>query len=275
MTIDFDPSVDYYQALGVDPAATAQDIKRAYRKLAKANHPDSTGGDKAKERRFKEISTAYELLSDETKRRQYDEIREQVRSGRMRPGGARPRPGGGADGPQVFDLSDLFSQFFSGQGGRQGAVHIDLDDDVGGFPFGGQRQEQPRRRAAPSAARSGHVEPAPPTRVRAPDGSWLTVRGADIHSDVRLPFQDAILGTVRDVPTKDGSATVKIPPGTSSGQKLRLRGKGISTGTGEPGDHYVTVQIDLPKDLDDEGKRLLHALATHLKGQGAHAKKKA
>src|ERR1043166_5333845 len=73
--IDFDPSVDYYKALGVAPAATADEIKRAYRKLAKANHPDSTGGDKAKESRFKDISNAYDVLGDAKKRALYDELR--------------------------------------------------------------------------------------------------------------------------------------------------------------------------------------------------------
>jgi DnaJ-class molecular chaperone len=263
MTIDFDPNVDYYKALGVGASASAQELKKAYRKLAKEYHPDSTGGDKTKEARFKEISAAYEVLGDEAKRKQYDEIREQLRSGRVR-ASARPRSGGG--GPQVFDLSDLFAQFFSGQGqAHGGGIHIDMDD------FGPQTRRQQRQHQ-----RRGHVEPEPPvsTRLRAPDGTWLTVKGSDIHSDVRLPFQDAILGTVRDVPTVDGSAKVKIPPGTSSGQKLRLRGKGVTGSDGEPGDHYVTIQVDVPKDLDDEAKKLLHELVTHLKRQGAHQKKR-
>src|SRR3954471_1400019 len=109
--IDFDPSVDYYKALGVTQAATADEIKRAYRKLAKANHPDSTGGDKAKESRFKDISNAYDVLCDEKKRTLYD----QIRAGG---GGMGPDPFGGrggvytsqGPGPGVFDLNDLFGQ---------------------------------------------------------------------------------------------------------------------------------------------------------------------
>src|SRR6478609_4164185 len=116
--IDFDPSVDYYKVLGVTDKASADEIKKAYRKLAKANHPDSTGGDKAKEKRFKEISNAYDVLGDEKKRKQYDAIR----AGGFRPdlAGGGPTytyttrgPGGAAGGPSVFDLGDLFSQFFS------------------------------------------------------------------------------------------------------------------------------------------------------------------
>ncbi|MCA9675790.1 MAG: J domain-containing protein, partial [Myxococcales bacterium] len=87
MTIDFDPTVDQYKVLGVDAKASAADIKKAYRKLAKQYHPDSTGGDKAKEARFKEISTAYEILSDPAKRNQYDLVRAQVAAGGFRGGG--------------------------------------------------------------------------------------------------------------------------------------------------------------------------------------------
>src|ERR1043165_7572045 len=120
--IDFDPSVDYYKALGVPQSASAEEIKRAYRKLAKANHPDSTGGDKAKESRFKDIQNAYDVLGDTKKRTMYDEIRAN---------GGLPRgfPGGGytyssqSGGPGVFDLGDLFCQVFWGGegGGRRGA----------------------------------------------------------------------------------------------------------------------------------------------------------
>src|SRR5215510_9802682 len=108
--IDFDPSVDYYKALGVPQSASAEEIKKAYRKLAKANHPDSTGGDKAKETRFRLISNAYDVLGDDKKRKQYDAIRA---------GGFRPDLSGGGytytaqgGGPGVFDLGDLFGQFF-------------------------------------------------------------------------------------------------------------------------------------------------------------------
>ena len=255
--VDFDPSVDYYKVLGVSDKATADEIKKAYRKLAKANHPDSTGGDKVKEKRFKEISNAYDVLGDDKKRKQYDQIRA---------GGFRPDMGGGGvytytqgGGPGVFDLGDLFGQFFGGadprrSGGRVRVERVDMDDDG----FSG------RRRARPQADDADFEQ-----KVRASDGSWLRVDGTDVHSDVRISFDRAIMGTVATIPTIDGKAEVKVPPGTSSGKKLRLRGKGVPGRSGQPGDHYVTVQIDVPKDLDDDAKKQLISLVQKLR-KGGH-----
>lgn len=257
--IDFDPSTDYYKALGVAKTATADEIKRAYRKLAKANHPDSTGGDKAKEARFKEISNAYDVLGDAKKRQLYDDLRAN--------GGMRGFPGGGGGGaytytsqgggPGVFDLGDLFGQFFSGGAGGAGSrVRVEHMD-----PFGDSaRTRGGRRRDAQDAEFEQNV--------KASDGSWLKVEGADVYSDVRIAFERAILGTVATVATIDGKAEVKIPPGTSSGKKLRLRGKGMPDQMGGTGDHYVTVQIDVPTDLDDEAKKAVTQLATRLRKRG-------
>lgn len=258
--IDFDPSLDYYKVLGVSEKATADEIKKAYRKLAKANHPDSTGGDKVKEGRFKLISAAYDVLGDAKKKTQYDQIRA---------GGFDPRMGGmpgGAQytystqgGPGVFDLGDLFSQFFGQQGGPGGRVRVERMDF--------EPEERGGRRRTPQQ----HVDDAEfESKVKASDGTWLRVEGNDVHSDIRISFDRAILGTVATVATVDGKAEVKVPPGTSSGRKLRLRGKGVAGRSGQPGDHYVTVQIDVPKDLDDEGKKLLVQLVQRLRKHGQH-----
>jgi DnaJ-class molecular chaperone len=250
--IDFDPSVDYYKALGVNQSASADEIKRAYRKLAKANHPDSTGGDKAKESRFKDISNAYDVLGDAKKRALYDQIRASGGVSRGFPGGGFTYSSQGG-GPGVFDLGDLFSQFFGGggatRGGRVQVEHIDLDD------------ARPRGRRRRRDAQDAEFEQT----VKASDGSWLRVDGHDVASDVRISFDRAILGTVATVATIDGKAEVKIPPGTSSGKKLRLRGKGMPDRAGGHGDHYVTVQIDVPSELDDEAKKLLAQLATRVR----------
>jgi molecular chaperone DnaJ len=254
--IDFDPNVDYYKALGVTTKASADEIKRAYRKLAKQYHPDSTGGDKAKESRFKDISNAYDVLGDAKKKKLYDEIR----AGGFRAGPGDPRGPGGytytaqGGGPGVFDLGDLFGQFFSQQA-------------RGGGGAGNRR------------ARVEHIDPSMfrdaddaefESKVKAADGTWLRVEGGDVHSDVRISFDRAILGTVATVATIDGKAEVKVPPGTSSGKKLRLRGKGVPDRSGRAGDHYVTVQIDVPGDLDEESKKLLVQLVQRLRKHKTH-----
>jgi len=254
--IDFDPRVDHYKVLGVDPKATADEIKKAYRKLAKAYHPDSTGGDKAKEQRFKEIGNAYDVLGDAKKREQYD----QIRAGGFHPGmggmGGAGNPFAGAPGGAgVWDLGDLFGQVFGGggPGGRGGprvrVEHFDFDDEMGGRARRRVRRDEP----APEVER----------KVRASDGSLLAVKGNDVHSDAHISFDRAILGTIAEVATVDGTAKVKVPPGTSSGKRLRLRGKGVE-GPGGVGDHYVTVQIDVPEITDEDDKKLLIELVQKL-----------
>jgi DnaJ-class molecular chaperone len=251
--IDFDPKVDYYKSLGVGPKATADEIKRAYRNLAKQYHPDSTGGDKAKESRFKDISNAYDVLGDAKKRALYDQIRAGGGAQSGFPGGGFP--GGftyttqGGGGPGIFDLGDLFNQVFNrgggGGGGGRGRVRVEHD----------------------GGAREAHDEGAE-SKVKASDGTWLRVEGSNVHSDVRISFDRAILGTVATVPTMDGKAEVKVPPGTSSGKKLRLRGKGLTDRAGRNGDHYVTIHIDVPGDLDDDAKKQLVQLVTRLRKRG-------
>lgn len=241
--IDFDPGVDYYKALGVAPTASADEIKRTYRNLAKANHPDSTGGDKKKESRFKDISNAYDVLGDSKKRARYDDLR----AG----GGAQGFPGRGftyeGAGPGVFDLGDLFGAFFGGNA-RGGRVRVEQVD--GGYGRQGDDPEDMEQ------------------HVKASDGTWLRIEGSDVSSDIRISFDRAILGTVATVATRDGKVEVKIPAGTSSGKKLRLRGKGMPDHAGGPGDHYVTVQIDVPRDLDDDDKKALISLVTRLRKRG-------
>lgn len=251
--MDFDPNTDYYAALGVNDQASADEIKKAYRRLAKRYHPDSTGGDKHKEKRFKEVSSAYEVLGDADRRKQYDAFR----------AGPQVPPGfnfdfGGAGGRAGFggiDLGDIFSQVFSGAGagpGGDGGVRWSFSTgDIGPDPEMGGPRTRRRRRQAP--------RPRPPaeTTIKAADGTPLVQRGNHVYTDVRVDIDQAILGSVVHVSTLSGKANVKIPPGTSSGAKLRLKGKGARGPNGTRGDHYVTVQIDVPTALDDEAKKLL------------------
>ena len=258
MSMDFDPRADYYKVLGLANGATADEIKKAYRKLAKQFHPDSTGGDKKKEARFKEVNTAYEVLSDPEKRAQYDEIR----SGGFRTGVAGRQGFAGTAGEGV-DFGQLFSQFFSGvRPPAAGQATVDPFDAHEQFR-GGPTANYGRGAAKAYSARDA-TDADFESKIRASDGSWLTVVGSDVNSDVRISFDRAILGTVADVATIDGKAQVKIPPGTSSGKRLRLRGKGVAGATG-PGDHYVTVHIDVPGDLDDAAKHALVDLMAKLK----------
>lgn len=263
MTLDFDPSIDHYKVLGVKPEATPEEIKKAYRRLAKQYHPDSTGGDKAKEARFKEVGQAYDVLGDAQRRAQYDALRSGATSGGRFAGGF---PGGGFPGAggNVFDLGDLFAQMFQGRGGGGRGGNVEFRFTQGG-PFGAggfavedpleaarqarqpRQPREPRRRAQPPAER----------KIRLSDGSDAVQRGHDIHSDVRLAVDQAILGAVAEVPTSTGTARVKVPPGTSSGRRLRLKGKGARRQDGSHGDHYVTVQIDVPRQVDEEARKLL------------------
>ena len=246
---------DPYNALGVAPTASADEIKRSYRRLAREYHPDSTGGDKKKEKRFKEISSAYGIVGDPQKRAQYDAMREAT---------VRGGPGGIPDG--IFDLGDLFAQVFrgagtAGPGGDGSSVRYQVFSGDGGGAFPGFESFSgfpfapgtgaPRPRAAAKKTR--------PRRrtVTLSDGSSARVRGLDIHSDLRIFVDEAILGTAAAVATVDGKATVRVPPGTASGVKLRLKGKGIRGSQGKKGDHLVTVHIDVPKHLSDEATRLL------------------
>ena len=245
MTTQIDPRIDHYKILGVSEDASADEIKKAYRRLAKRYHPDRTGGDKAKETRFKEIGQAYDVVGDPEKRRQYDAMRSGASFGGF--------PGfSDAAGRGAGDINDIFAQMFSGGGARSGpgGVHFRFQRGTDPFgpdiPFGGR-----------PARRRGQSEAAVERRVRASDGSTLTQRSNDVYSDVRLTLDQAILGTIVEVPTLESRSKVKIPPGTSSGVKLRLKGKGPMSANGARGNHYVTVQIDVPKKLDEKAKELL------------------
>lgn len=242
---------DPYTALGVDPDASTEEIKKAYRRLARQYHPDTTGGDAAKEQRFKEISQAYDIVGDPEKRAQYDAMH------RGRGPGAR---GGFSAGGDVFDLGDLFSQVF-GAGPSPGHVESRVYPgaegfaqafEASGFPFPGGHPGT-RSRTSERRARSEAKE----RKIRAHDGSMLVERGGDVYSDARIDFDRAILGAVVEVPTLTGKASVKVPPGTSSGVVLRLKGKGRRRADGRRGDHLVTVQIDVPGNLDEEATKLL------------------
>jgi molecular chaperone DnaJ len=228
---------DFYAILGVPQDADQAAIKKAYRKLARAHHPDQNAGDAAAEQRFTDVGEANSVLSDPEKRREYDAVRQMARGGaRFTAGG----PGGGAAG---FD--DVFSTMFGG-GGRGGprvrystggGGEPSLEDLLGGM-FGGG--------GGPAYGGAG---------FRAPQGPR---KGADLTARTSLSFRDAVEGaTVTLGTTGGGQITTRIPAGVKDGQKIRLRGKGQPGDSGAPaGDLILTVAVEKHPVFGREGDNL-------------------
>lgn len=309
------PDRDFYEILGVPRGASQEDIQRAYRKLARANHPD-VNKDPAAEDRFKDISEAYSVLSDPKTRRRYDafgpgfrQVPEDVDpEAWARAGGGRAtaggRPGAGARGGfgpgaefgEGIDIDDLLEGLFSGRGGRPGRAGRGAGRGWGPIPGADQEAEielpleaayRGGRHTITVGGRRVDVEiPAGVTdgqRIRlagqggrggdgAPSGDlYLIVRiaphpryrvsGRDIH--VRLPIAawEGALGATVTVDTPGGETKVKVPPGTSGGRRLRLRGRGMPNPRGKAGDLFAEVRITVPHRLTDEERRLFEKLA--------------
>ena len=360
---------DYYQVLGVKRGASAADIRKAYRRLARKHHPDVNPGDKSAEEKFKQIQQAYDVLSDPKKRKIYDQYG--FYSEQFKPG-AGPPPGYEGFDFGGFDFSDLggrgrgasfrdiFSDFFSGFGFGGGPAAEPPTEPQRGHDLeyhveagfweairGGVKKISISRLEACSACRgsgtasgpqscsacggSGRVQQQsgrmrftlPCTRchgsgrtrticrqcngegrlqrletidVRLPagagDGARLRVpgkgnaginggaagdlyiivhvrphefferRGDDIYTVVPVTVSEAALGAKVEVPTIDGRSVLRVPAGTQSGQRFRLREKGVqSARTGRRGDHYVEVRIVLPKVMDERQKEILRGFS--------------
>jgi curved DNA-binding protein len=315
---------DYYEILGVDRTASADQIRSAYRKLARKLHPDvNKATDAAK--RFSEVQEAYDVLSDPEKRRVYDQY------GRADVGASGPRGGGWDQGghrtrtnwsnidPGDFDAGDfgsVFEQIFRGQGGS---------------PFGGgARSAGPGVRNRQTAERGQDVEhtitvsfmtaalggteelrfgidgATSTISVRIPpgieSGAKLRIKGRgrpggmggstgdliltvdvgqhpyfrrdglDVLVDVPINIAEAVVGTRVTAPLLSNSSKIptvelKVPPGTSSGLRLRVKGKGISDSAGKTGDFYIVVQIAAQpnSELSENGRKLIEQLASELK----------
>jgi molecular chaperone DnaJ len=280
---------DFYKVLGVDKDASKEDIKRAYRKLAQKHHPDANKGDESAEARFKEISEAHAILSNEEKRAEYDELRKYAGAGGnpffgFTPGGGRNvrvNVGdlgdlfGGGGGRSPFD--DLFG--FRTAGPQQGQhleteVTLDFDEAVSGATLtlqGGARVRVPAGvgdGAKIRVAGKGDASPngGPPgdlfVRVRVKDHPvFKTLGNGDISVDLPVTYSEATLGAKIDVPTLDGSVTVKIPPGTENGKTLRVKSRGAPRSKSGQGDLLVKIQVEIPKKLSRKEKEALEKFA--------------
>ncbi len=223
---------DYYKILGVEESASAEAIKKAYRKLAKDNHPDANAGDKQAEQRFKEVSEAYSILNDSKKRQQYDQFRRLGMNGAHAGGGFNPGTAG-------FNMEDLFGGFAGGHsGGRRGA-EFDLDhvfgfdnlSDMFGQIFDNQDRGGTRRRRAKESLH--------------------------IHLTLQIPFKTAALGgkTSFKVPEKGTKKfAINIAPGTQDGKKLKLAGQGRPDArSGRVGDLILHVSVGKDRFFEMRG----------------------
>lgn len=210
---------DYYKSLGVSRTASAEEISKAYRKLARKYHPDLNQDDKNAKKRFQEIQAAYDCLNDPEKRKLYDQFGsnyEQVHAGQRAGGNPFGGQGGNPFGGQAggFDFNDLFG----GQGG------VDVGDLFRQFTGG----------AAPGGARSRRGQSSGPAR------------SADVEAEITVPLATAVLGGEAEITIDRGgvpeSLRVKIPAGVNEGKKIRLRGQGQSSG-GRAGDLLITVHV--------------------------------
>ncbi len=319
-----DPKKNYYEILGVPENAKDEDIKKAFRRLAKKHHPDVNPGDKSAETRFKEANEAHEVLSDRRKRGEYDAVRRGGFAGGGRggpfggPGGFGFEPGGPVYHSETVDFDDLFGDLLRGgpggyaAGDRQGRdIHMELPVDFMDMANGAVREiryNRPRacafcggtghsgRKGCTRCLGSGATESEERIRVKIPagaqDGSkiratgkgeerpggggdlvltlrmiphpWFRREGNDILLDVPINYSEAVKGAKIPVPTIDGPVKVSIPPGSSSGNKLRLRGKGIlAPGTTTRGDQYIILHVAVPGSRSEEFIRLVEKIAEH------------
>jgi len=280
---------DPYKELGVAKGASADEIKKAFRKLAKELHPDKNPGDKVSEERFKRITAAFDLLGDAEKRAKYDrgEIdadgREQFRAppgGGGRSGGFGGFGGsGGRGGFEDIDLEELFGAFggggrTAGRGGFGGGkgqdvratLDISLEDAIAGttrriqfsdgrmldvaIPKGASEGQVIRLKGQGAPGRGGQAGDAL-IELKIQPHPVFKRDGADLTMDLAVSVPDAVLGGKIQVPTPEGAVMMTIPKGSNSGKVLRLKARGAYAG-GKRGDLLAKLVVTLPETPDDE-----------------------
>jgi len=287
---------DYYQTLGVARDAGKEEIKKAYRRLARKYHPD-VSKEAGAEEKFKEVNEAHDVLSDPEKRAAYDQLGSAYRPGQD----FRPPPGwgGGAGGDfSGTDFSDLFSQIFAGRrqagGGRrpgfrgagampgqdvEASLTLSLEEAFHGvekhLSLSSPHGNQDVKLRVPAGALPGKRLRVPGKGQRSPYGGpagdlLLSIEiaphpryrldGQDIYLDTPITPWEAALGTAITVPTMNGNVRLKVPAGARGGQKLRLSGRGMPAASGA-GNFYVQLQVVLPPTVSDAERALYEQLA--------------
>ncbi|MET4682881.1 DnaJ C-terminal domain-containing protein [Brevundimonas faecalis] len=281
---------DPYKELGVSKGASADEVKKAFRKLAKELHPDKNPGDKAAEERFKRVTGAFDLLGDAEKRAKYDrgEIdadgREQFRGfGGGQPGGGRSGGfggfggSGGRGGFEDIDLEELFGAFGGGRakggfggGGRgqdvRATLDVSLEDAIAGttrriqfsdgrmldvaIPKGATDGQTIRLKGQGTPGRGGQAGDAL-IELRIQPHPLFKRDGADLTMDLAVSVPDAVLGGKIPVPTPEGTVMMTIPKGSNSGKTLRLKGRGAYAG-GKRGDLLARLVVTLPETPDED-----------------------
>ena len=288
---------DYYKILGVSRSASADEIRKAYRLLAKKYHPDVSKEDDA-EARFKEVGEAYEVLKDKEKRSAYDQLGANWKQGEQ----FRPPPnwggqhgfGGASHGGGYSDFSDFFSAIFgNGSGGGQGGyrqpqrgsdqtakINVDLDDVLQGakrtITLSSSSGQRSLTVNIPKGIKSGQKIRLNGQGSMGPAGAGdlllevsisphplFKIEDRDLYLTLPIAPWEAALGASVKVPVPGGgSANMKIPAGSSSGRKMRLKGKGIP---GKPaGDLYLVLEISLPPADTEEAKAFYEKMATEM-----------
>src|SRR5213079_2451348 len=278
---------DYYETLGVSKTASEDEIKSAFRKLARKYHPDVAKDKKEAEEKFKQINEAYEVLSDPEKRRKYDRLGENWNQ----PGGFPPPQWGGGQ-PGGFRGGSRGRSAFGGFGQRgtmaergsdvEADIMVTLEEALHGstrqvslrragskktetyqvkIPRGVREGQRIRLAGQGEAGERGGKSGDLFLRVRLARHPDFSVEGSDLVHEVKIAPWQTVLGDQIIVPTLEGNARLKLPPGTQGGQRFRLRGRGLPGVSGQRGDLYVVVQIAVPKKLSDSERKLWEQLA--------------
>lgn len=294
---------DPYKVLGVNKTATQDEIKKAYRKLAKKLHPDLYPGDAGKQAEFQAVTAANDLVGDPEKRRRFDageiDASGQERQERQyyhqyadQDAGRRYDPG--ADRGNFDDASDIFSELFGrrqgGSAGHQQEFHArgqdvryHIDVDFLDAARGGKRSvRMPDGKGIEITIPRG-VKDGQSLRLRGKGGpgygkgpagdAFVTVSvlphpvfvrdGNNIEVELPITFDEAVLGAKVEVPTIEGAVAMTIPKGVSSGHRMRLKGKGIAAGKNAGGDQFVRLKIVLPEKIDKQMEELAAGWREH------------